>query len=146
MSRRPSRNQDAACHYAGLGIGIFGGRGLGYAARYSACWCSRTQKDVENQTGSGRGLLILHQWKNVGRRELRNSAMDFLRRGSSGCDSLVGLLYWAGTSSDAPRPSSASVSAPCSMTNGGGRQACNMRSRCAREMKIEPVAKFKTDG
>jgi hypothetical protein len=113
----PEPKPGRGLHYAGLGIGIFGVAALATGAVFSLL-VQQTQKDVENQTGSG----VVYSSSISGRMSDGASyeTLQWISYGVGAAAAIAGgLLYWAGTSSDAPRPSSASVS-PLFMTNGAG--------------------------
>jgi len=113
----PEPKPGRSLRYAGLGVGIFGAAALATGVAFSLL-VQQTQKDVENQTKSGvvDSSTISGKLSDGGRYE----TLQWISYGVGAAAVVAGgLLYWTGTSSDAPRSSSASVS-PLFMTNGAG--------------------------
>jgi hypothetical protein len=113
----PEPKPGRGLRYAGLSVGIFGAAALATGAVFSLL-VNQTQRDVESQTKSGAvdSSAISGKLSDGSRYE----TLQWVSYGVGAAAAVAGgLLYWMGTSSDAPRPSSAQVS-PLFMTNGAG--------------------------
>jgi hypothetical protein len=113
----PESKPGSGLRYVGLGVGIFGAAALAAGVAFSLL-VQQTQKDVESQTKSG----VVDSSSISGKLSDGNryETLQWVSYGVGAAAAVAGgLLYWMGTSSDAPRSSSASVS-PLFMTNGAG--------------------------